>query len=95
MQRVAIARALCVHPRVIFADEPTGALDQRTRHEVMDILMRASHDNGASVVLVTHDANIAKFCDRMVTMRDGRIISPMQSPVQESTMNPHTQGGAQ
>lgn len=73
MQRVAIARALCVQPAVVFADEPTGALDQTTGREVMSILMEASLANGAAVVVVTHDPNVAAFCDRTITMQDGRL----------------------
>jgi len=73
MQRVAIARALCVQPAVVFADEPTGALDQTTGREVMSILMEASRANGAAVVVVTHDPNVAAFCDRTITMQDGRL----------------------
>lgn len=73
MQRVAIARALCVQPAVVFADEPTGALDQTTGREVMSILMEASRANGAAVVVVTHDPNVAAFCDRTVSMQDGRL----------------------
>lgn len=74
MQRVAIARALCVNPAIIFADEPTGALDQNTGHEVMNLLMQAAAANNAAVVLVTHDPNIAAYCDRTVSMRDGMIL---------------------
>ncbi|KFI63210.1 ATP-binding protein of ABC transporter system [Bifidobacterium cuniculi] len=74
MQRVAIARALCVNPAVIFADEPTGALDQNTGHEVMRLLMDAAHANHAAVLLVTHDPNVASYCSRTVHMRDGMIL---------------------
>lgn len=75
MQRVAIVRALCVQPAVIFADEPTGALDQATGREVMSILMEASRANNAAVVVVTHDPNVAAFCDRTIEMRDGQLVS--------------------
>ena len=64
---------------VIFADEPTGALDQTTGHEIMSILMRTARQTGAAVVVVTHDSNVAAFCDATVTMRDGRLSSPQQS----------------
>ena len=73
MQRVAIARALAVQPSVVFADEPTGALDQATGREVMGILMAAAHDTGAAVIVVTHDPNVATFCGRTIRMRDGRL----------------------
>ena len=72
-QRVAIARALITKPQLVFADEPTGALDQTTGREVMSILMEASRANGAAVVVVTHDPNVAAFCDRTITMQDGRL----------------------
>ena len=74
MQRVAIARALATNPSVVFADEPTGALDQATGREVMGILMDAARANGSAVVVVTHDPNVAAFCDRTVTMCDGRLL---------------------
>lgn len=73
MQRIAIARALAVQPAVVFADEPTGALDQATGREVMGILMAAARDNGSAVVVVTHDPNVASFCSRTVTMQDGQL----------------------
>ena len=73
MQRIAIARALAVKPAVVFADEPTGALDQATGREVMGILMAAARDNGSAVVVVTHDPNVASFCSRTVTMQDGQL----------------------
>ena len=76
MQRIAIARALAVKPAVVFADEPTGALDQTTGREVMGILMVAARDNGAAVVVVTHDPNVAGFCGRTVMMQDGRLHQP-------------------
>lgn len=76
MQRIAIARALAVKPAVVFADEPTGALDQTTGREVMGILMAAARDNGAAVVVVTHDSNVAGFCGRTVMMQDGRLHQP-------------------
>lgn len=76
MQRVAIARALCIGPSVVFADEPTGALDQRTGHQVMGILTAAARANGAAVMVVTHDRSVASFCSRTVTLRDGSLIDP-------------------
>jgi putative ABC transport system ATP-binding protein len=71
-QRVAVARALVTEPRVIFADEPTGALDSVTGEQVMDILTDAARAAGAAVVLVTHDARVAAYADRGVVVRDGR-----------------------
>lgn len=72
-QRVAIARALAMKPTLIFADEPTGALDSRTGREVLDLLKRATNDYHQSVVLVTHDPVAASYADRVVFIADGRI----------------------
>ncbi|KAA1424733.1 ABC transporter ATP-binding protein [Mumia zhuanghuii] len=72
-QRVAIARALATAPGVVFADEPTGALDQATGADVLNVLTGATRSTGAALVVVTHDEAVARHCSRMVTMRDGRI----------------------
>lgn len=72
-QRVAVARALVTGPRVIFADEPTGALDSLNGERVMGLLMSAVEETGAAVVLVTHEARVAAYSDREVVVRDGRI----------------------
>lgn len=72
-QRVAIARALGVRPQVVFADEPTGALDRHTGNEVMGILTEAGRRNGCAVVLVTHDPSMAAYCSHTVFMQDGRL----------------------
>ena len=71
-QRVAIARALAATPRVVFADEPTGALDSLNGERVMELLTRAARETGAAVVLVTHEARVAAYSDREVVVRDGR-----------------------
>jgi putative ABC transport system ATP-binding protein len=73
-QRVAVARALITGPEVVFADEPTGALDQATGWEVMRILTETTRLAGASLVLVTHDPQVAAWCDRRVEVRDGRVV---------------------
>jgi putative ABC transport system ATP-binding protein len=70
-QRVAVARALVAGPRVVFADEPTGALDSLNGEKVMVLLTRAARESGAAVVLVTHDARVAAYADREVIVRDG------------------------
>ncbi len=72
-QRVAIARALVHGPAVVFADEPTGALDQATGHEVMQILTTTTGMTGATLVLVTHDDAVAGWCERIVEIRDAMI----------------------
>ncbi|MFE5911826.1 ABC transporter ATP-binding protein [Streptomyces wedmorensis] len=72
-QRVAVARALVTSPRVIFADEPTGALDSLNGERVMRLLTDASRDSGAAVVLVTHEARVAAYSDREIVVRDGSV----------------------
>ncbi len=72
-QRVAIARALATNPRVVFADEPSGALDQATGHEVMQLLTATVTQAGASLVMVTHDPAVARWCSRLVEIRDGLV----------------------
>ena len=72
-QRVAIARALVANPRVVFADEPSGALDQATGHEVMQLLTATVARVGASLVMVTHDSAVARWCSRLVEIRDGLV----------------------
>ncbi|SNC74336.1 putative ABC transport system ATP-binding protein [Kytococcus aerolatus] len=72
-QRVAIARAMAGEPRVVFADEPTGALDQATGHEVMQLLTATTARTGSALVLVTHDPGVARWCSRLVEIRDGLI----------------------
>jgi putative ABC transport system ATP-binding protein len=72
-QRVAIARAMIGDPQVIFADEPTGALDSRNGERVMLLLIGAAKERGAAVVLVTHEQRIARYADREAVVRDGRV----------------------
>jgi putative ABC transport system ATP-binding protein len=71
-QRVAVARALVTEPRVVFADEPTGALDSLNGERVMQLLVRAAREAEAAVVLVTHEPRVAAYSDREVVVRDGR-----------------------
>jgi putative ABC transport system ATP-binding protein len=75
-QRVAIARALVIHPRVLFADEPTGSLDSLTGERAMDLLTDLARAEGTTVVLVTHDARVAAYADREIMVRDGLVTSP-------------------
>jgi putative ABC transport system ATP-binding protein len=75
-QRVALARALVTSPRVLFADEPTGALDSLAGEQVLAGLVRLAREQGSAVVLVTHDAAVAAYADREVVMRDGALAPP-------------------
>jgi putative ABC transport system ATP-binding protein len=74
-QRVAIARALVNEPELILADEPTGNLDSRTSLEIMEILQRLNRDNGLTILLITHEHDIAEYGERVLTVRDGRLVS--------------------
>jgi putative ABC transport system ATP-binding protein len=78
-QRVALARGLVAGPEVLFADEPTGALDSLTGEHVMDLLVSAARDEGTTVVLVTHEARVAAYADREIVVRDG--IATSLSPI--------------
>src|SRR5205814_5495728 len=82
-QRVAIARALVTRPPMLLADEPTGNLDSRTSLEVLALLQRLNRERGITIVLVTHEHDIAACASRVVTFRDGRI----QSDVRERTLD--------
>ncbi|HWX66208.1 MAG TPA: ATP-binding cassette domain-containing protein [Rhodanobacter sp.] len=75
-QRVAIARAFVHGPRVLFADEPTGNLDQRTGHHICDLLFALNHDHHTTLVLVTHDATLAARCDRRIELEEGCVVLP-------------------
>ena len=74
-QRVAIARALVNRPKIIFADEPTGNLDSATGDAIMKILNRLNKKEGVAILMVTHEAELAKKADRLVRMHDGEVIS--------------------
>ncbi len=73
-QRVGIARAFVTRPQVVFADEPTGNLDSKTKTEVMDMICSFARDFNQTIVLVTHDDNMEQYADRIVTLLDGRIM---------------------
>lgn len=73
-QRVAIARALANHPQIILADEPTGNLDSESSVEIMEIFTKLNREQGNTVIIVTHERDIAEFTDRIITFKDGNII---------------------
>ena len=79
-QRVAIARALINNPGLLLADEPTGNLDTRTSHEIMETLARLNREQGVTVIVVTHEFDVAAYADRTLTMRDGQIVSDARKP---------------
>ena len=74
-QRIALARALINDPAVLLADEPTGNLDTRTSHEIMEIIRGLNREQGVTVIVVTHESDVAAYADRVIVMRDGRILS--------------------
>jgi putative ABC transport system ATP-binding protein len=80
-QRVAIARALVTGPKVLFADEPTGSLDSLAGEKVMDLLVGVAREEGATVILVTHDARVAAYADRDAMVRDGLVTTPSDMQV--------------
>jgi macrolide transport system ATP-binding/permease protein len=92
-QRVALARALINTPSLLLADEPTGNLDSRTSHEIMETLQSLNREQGVTIVVVTHEVDIAAYADRTVTMRDGQIISDQRAskavqPPREAIVRP-------
>jgi macrolide transport system ATP-binding/permease protein len=79
-QRVAIARALINEPGLLLADEPTGNLDTKTSHEIMATLTTLNRKQGVTIIVVTHEADIAAYADRVLTMRDGEIVADVRKP---------------
>jgi putative ABC transport system ATP-binding protein len=83
-QRVAIARALVTRPRVLFADEPTGALDSRASREVLALLRGLAADGGQTIIMVTHDPIAASYAQRVLFLADGRIVGELFDPTPET-----------
>jgi putative ABC transport system ATP-binding protein len=84
-QRVALARAFVMHPAVLLADEPTGSLDFATGERVMDLMFELNRESGTTLVLVTHDREVAARCDRQLRIEAGRIdVSPTPAPLEVS-----------
>ncbi|MFQ6051267.1 MAG: ABC transporter ATP-binding protein [Candidatus Hydrothermarchaeota archaeon] len=73
-QRVGIARALANHPSLILADEPTGNVDTKTSHEIIDLLLKLNKEKGQTIIMVTHDSEMAEKADRIVRLKDGLIV---------------------
>ena len=83
-QRVAIARVLAQQPKIVFADEPTGALDSHSGALVLSELRRIGGEPGSCVLVVTHDPGVAASCDRVVFLRDGRLVDQLANPTAEA-----------
>ena len=86
-QRVAVARALVPRPEIIFADEPTGALDSRTGNEVLTFMRRAVTDSGQTIVMVTHDPHAASYADNVLFLADGQIVDEMAEPTTDRVLD--------
>ncbi|WP_433616613.1 ABC transporter ATP-binding protein [Dactylosporangium sp. CA-139114] len=86
-QRVAAARALITRPEIVFADEPTGALDSHSSTELLRFLRQAVDEYGQTIVMVTHDAVAASYADRVLFLRDGRIVAEMTEPTAERILD--------
>jgi putative ABC transport system ATP-binding protein len=93
-QRVAIARALVTRPAVIFADEPTGALDTHTAREVLDLMLESVHRHGQTVVMVTHDPMAAAYAHRVVFLADGQLVGELRNPTADAIAERMTHLGA-
>ncbi len=86
-QRVAVGRALASRPEIIFADEPTGNLDSRTGHQILEFMSLAVEQLGETIVMVTHDPLAASFADRVVFLADGRVTDEMVDPTAEAIID--------
>ncbi len=94
-QRVAVARALASRPEIVFADEPTGNLDSRSGHEVLDFMKRAVEEIGQTIVMVTHDPKAASYADRVVFLADGRVIDELADPEPDTILDKMRRLGAE
>lgn len=93
-QRVAIARALVTEPAVVFADEPTGALDTRSARDVLGLLREAARESGQTIVMVTHDPVAASYANRVLFLADGRLAGELHAPTAEAVAERMTHLGA-
>jgi putative ABC transport system ATP-binding protein len=89
-QRLAIARAIVNQPRIIFADEPTGNLDSATGEKVEDMLFGYNRNNGVTLIIVTHDEDLAKKCDMLINIKDGKVASIINNKQQQPVAHIHT-----
>jgi putative ABC transport system ATP-binding protein len=85
-QRVAVARALVTSPAVVFADEPTGNLDSKSSDDILGLLRTAADERNQTTVMVTHEAHAATYADRVIYLTDGRVVSEIQSPTEETVL---------
>ncbi len=86
-QRVAVARALVPKPDIVFADEPTGALDSKTGMEILSFMRRAVDDSGQTIVMVTHDPHAASYADNVLFLADGQITDEMANPTADRVLD--------
>jgi putative ABC transport system ATP-binding protein len=86
-QRVAVARALASRPLIIFADEPTGNLDSKASHEILDFMQRAVREFSQTIVMVTHDPIAASYSDRVVFLADGKIVDEISDPTTDRVLD--------
>jgi putative ABC transport system ATP-binding protein len=86
-QRVAVARALVPRPDIVFADEPTGALDSRTGMEILNFMQRAVDETGQTIVMVTHDPHAASYSNNVLFLADGKIIDEMPNPTTDRVLD--------
>ena len=86
-QRVAVARALVPKPEIVFADEPTGALDSRTGIEILSFMRKAVDESGQTIVMVTHDPHAASYADNVLFLADGQIIDEMPDPTTDQVLD--------
>jgi putative ABC transport system ATP-binding protein len=84
-QRVAIARALVSNPVLVLADEPTGALDSKTSSEIMHLFLQLNRGRGITILMVTHELDVARFSQRIVSFRDGRVVGDEPTAQPEMT----------
>ena len=93
-QRVAVARALVPRPDIVFADEPTGALDSRTGMEILSFMRQAVDNSGQTIVMVTHDPAAAAHADRVVFLQDGRFVDDVANPTADGVIDRMRQMGS-